>query len=170
MKPVKHASILLVLSLFSGCGYGLARARAPSGIETVHVEVSDERGLDVDAAAYVSRAIRAAVARGPALALANESTSDGVLEVKLIDASTPLAPFADPSLRAAQYRAEVRLLATLARADGRVVWRSSLIVAEAPYLSTPGRLEMLDGARRRALEVAARRAAEQLLSSMMHEP
>lgn len=167
---MKSAAILLVLSLFSGCGYGLARARAPHGIESVHVEVRDERGLDVDAAAQVSRAIRGAVARRPALALGSEGSAGGVLEVKLVDASTPLAPFADPAVRAAQYRAEVRLLATLADGEGKIVWRSSLIVAEAPYLSPPGPLEMLDGARRRALEVAADRAAEALISSLMHSP
>jgi hypothetical protein len=156
----------LLLGSLASCGYSIGAGRAPGGLTSLAVETKDQEALDVDAAALVSRAVRRAIARGPSTQLAEEG-AEGTLRVRLIEARADLAPLADPRLRAAQYRAEIRLVATLVRTDGKLLWTSSLIVGEAPYLSTPGALERLDGARRRALERAAEDAADRLVAAML---
>jgi hypothetical protein len=153
--------------LLVGCGYTIGPGRTPGGVRTIAVARIEEPGLDLDAAAMVAESVRRAVARGPSTELAS-SGADATVEVKLLESSSGLAPLADPSTRAAQYRAIIRLTAVLTKSDGRVLWRSSVVTGEAPYLSMPGKLEALDGARRRALAQAADDAATKLLALMVY--
>ncbi|MCC7383592.1 MAG: hypothetical protein IT384_17260 [Deltaproteobacteria bacterium] len=147
----------------SACGYQLGAA---TGVQNLAVHVEDQRGLDVDAEALVAGALRRTIARGPGTSLAPDGEEEATLRVQLIDARSGLSPLADPSLRAAQYRAEIRVVATLLGSDGRVLWRSSVLSGEASYLSRPGGLEVLDGARRSALARAAEDVAERLRASL----
>jgi hypothetical protein len=126
----------------------------------------EESGLDVDVAAYLARAVREAVARSTSTSLVREDAAEVRLEVVLLGASSPLQPFADPNLRAAQYVATVSLRARLVDKRGQVVWTSEVINGEAPFLSPQGRIEVLDGVRRTALSRAADDAASRLIASM----
>jgi hypothetical protein len=125
-----------------------------------------EGGIDVDAAVYVDAAVRGAIARSTAAQLVGESRSEARLEVTLVGTDSPLQPFADPGLRAAQYRALVSLTARLISKSGKVLWTSEVITGEAPYLSPDGRIEVLDGMRRTALSRAAEDAAARLVAGM----
>lgn len=140
-------------------------ARAPDG-EMIAIAVAPirEPGLDLDAGADVTRAVRLAVARAAGFRLVEESDADRVLHVELLDVNSALAPFAEPSLRAAQYVVRLTLRGTLQDEHGR--WTSPAVVGEGRFLSTPGGVEQLDGANRRALERAAQQAAERLVGTL----
>jgi hypothetical protein len=125
-----------------------------------------EVGIDVDAAAYVGASVRRAVARGQGLRISPKSDSHGELEVEIVDIQIGLGSFADPSLRAARYQVVVSLRGKLVDASG-FVWNSPSIAGYAPFLSTPGPLEALDGAGRRALERASDEAADRLVAGLM---
>ena len=125
-----------------------------------------ESGTDIDAGALVSAAVRRAVARAPATDLVDPDFAQSRLEVELIGASARLAPLAEPGRRAAQYLAVVRLRGRLVDLDGDVLWASPVVAGEAPFLSAAGRIEALDGARRRALKQAAEQAADRLIAGM----
>ena len=152
---------MALLALVTACGYG--SAAAPVAIRVAPVA---EPGLDVDAAALVARAVRRAVARGPGTRIAATGAEEISLEVELLDAGMNLAAFADPNLRAAEYRATVLLRGRLRDPSGAVVWSSPVIAGESAVLSPPGRVEVLDGARRRSLEWAAEDAADRLVVSV----
>jgi membrane associated rhomboid family serine protease len=158
----------LLSLLLSGCGYVLGPGRTPGGVRAVAVQKIDEPGLDLDAAALVAESVRRAVARGPSTELAPAGSAEATMEIRLLESSSGLVPLADPATRAAQYRAIIRLSAVLTKSDGHILWRSSVVTGEAPYLSMPGKLEALDGARRRALAQAADDAAAKLLALMVY--
>lgn len=125
-----------------------------------------ESGTDVDAGAYVDAAVRSALARSSSARLVGADAADASLEVTLVGTDSPLQPFADPGLRAAQYRALVSLRGRLISRTGDVLWTSDVITGESPYLSPAGRIEVLDGTRRTALSRAAEDAAARLIASM----
>jgi hypothetical protein len=125
-----------------------------------------ESGTDVDAGAYVDVAVRGALARSSSTRLVGDDAADASLEITLVGTDSPLQPFADPGLRAAQYRALVSLRGRLISRTGTVLWSSEVITGEAPYLSPEGRIEVLDGMRRTALSRAAEDAASRLIASM----
>jgi hypothetical protein len=162
MRP--WAIALLLVS----CGYTLGPGRTPGGVRALAVAKIDEPGLDLDAAALVAESVRRAVARGPSTELAPSGSEEATVEIRLLESSSGLAPLADPATRAAQYRAIIRLTAVLTKSDGRVLWRSAIVTGEAPYLSMPGKLEALDGARRRALAQAADDAAAKLMALIVY--
>jgi hypothetical protein len=151
----------LFFAAFVACGYGVGATRAISVGKLV-----DAQAIDVDAAALVTNAVRRAVARGPRTRLVESDAADAHLEVELLSTDSPLAPFADPAARAAQYRATVTVRGRLVDRGGKIVWTSNAITGEARYLSVSGAVEALEGARRRALERAAEDAAERLLAGM----
>lgn len=121
-----------------------------------------EPGLAVDAGGVLEVAVRTALSRGGFESVASDG--DLVLRIDVVAMDAQLAPFAEPGLRAAQYRVNVRLVGQAS--GGSSVWTSPLISAEAPIFGPPGRLEALDGAHRRALERAAESAAEQLVVAL----
>lgn len=160
-----HATVGLFM-LLAGCGYS-SRVVAPHGGDLeLFVAPVISPGLDVDAAGLVDAELRREVARGRGLSLSAQASAGAELHAELIDVRTQLAPFADPSLRAAQYEVQVSLRARLVRRDGGAPWRSSAVLGRASFLSTGGRLEALDGAGRRALRQAVQQASEQLVAAM----
>lgn len=160
-RPVSLVAPALALALCA-CGYGAASP----GARVIAVRALEERGIDVDAGAEVLGAVRRAIARGPALRLAGAPDADAELALELVGTTTELEAFADPAARAAEYRAVIHVRGTLYSADGSTLWRSAVITGEAPFLSTPGPIERLDGARRLALQRAARDAAERLVAAL----
>jgi hypothetical protein len=105
------------------------------------------------------------VARAQGLQLAG-SKAHGTLSVEIVDIQIGLGTFAEPSLRAARYQVSISLRGKLEDAGG-FVWTSAPIAGHAPFFSTPGAIEALDGAGRRALERASDEAAERLVASLM---
>jgi hypothetical protein len=150
--------------LAAGCGYTVGPAGGTA--RAIAVGRMTEPGIDVDAAALVNAAVRHALASSPGTRLVAEDAADETLDIELLNATSGLAPLADPNLRAAQYRALVLVRGKLIDRTGKVTWTSPVITGEAPFLSTPGPIETLDGARRRALSRAADVAAERLVASM----
>jgi hypothetical protein len=124
-----------------------------------------EPGIDVDAAGFVSAAVRRAVSRGQGLQLAG-SKAHGELAVEIVDMQIGLGTFSEPGLRAARYQVWISLRGKLTDASG-FAWTSAPITGYAPFFSTPGPIEALDGAGRRALEHATQEAAERLIASLM---
>lgn len=161
MRLMLRASLLIAALGLASCGYTFGRDLRPISVAPIK-----EPGIDVDAAPLLTAAIRHAVARGPGTRLAGEESGAALLQVELLSSTSGLTSFADPAVRAAQYRAVVNVRATLVGANGKTLWQSSVITGEAPYLSTPGAIEKLEGARRRALERAAEDAAERLVASL----
>ncbi len=106
---------------------------------------------------------------GPSTSLEDEHP-DAVLSVRLIEAQHALSPMADPRLRAPEYVAQIRLQATLSSTVGATQWRSPVVVGESAFMSMPGSIESLDGARRRALAQAAEQAADRLHALIVHAP
>lgn len=148
------------------CGYQVTARGTGAAARAIRVGRIIEPGIDVDAAAMVAGAVRQAIARGPSTRLVRGDAAEAELEVELVNSASALATLADPGLRAAQYRAVVLVRGRLLDKQGKVLWTSTVITGEAPYLSAPGPIEALDGARRRALERAADDAAERLVASM----
>lgn len=159
---MSRAGWLAFLGLVAACGY-TTRATAPDG-EDVRIYVPPVQGgeVDLDATARVEAEVRRAVARSAGLRLVL-SREVPRLEVTLASVTTQQAAFSEPRLRAAQYEAVVVLTGRLVAPDGQVRFQSGAVVGEAPYLSTAGRIESLDGAGRRAVGQAAERAAERLV-------
>jgi hypothetical protein len=125
-----------------------------------------EPGVDVDAAGMLASSVRRAVASGLSTQLATDD-AQAVLRVRLLDVKASLQPMADPGMRAGQYEAKIRCDAALYDKDGELLWKSSAVTGEAPFLSPPGPIEQLDGARRRALARAADDAAQKLIANML---
>ncbi len=160
------ATCLTLLAV--GCGYTFGAPRAPGGVERLDVAPVVEPGIDVDAAAVVASAVRTSVSRGGSISLSSPSAADALLKVELLGSAAGLEPFASPSVRATQYRAAVRIRATLVRPDGEVLWTSPIVEGRAPFLSVPDAAETLDGVRRRAMVTAASDAADQLIAAMLY--
>lgn len=148
----------------AGCGYSVGRGA--SGPRTLAVSMTKEPGIDLDAAAMVDNATRRALTRSPSTRLVSQEGADQVLEVELLQVQAGLAPFAEPGLRAAQYQVSVRIKGRVVDSSGRALWSSATITGEAPFVSTPGSLEALDGARRRALARASDEAADRLVAAL----
>ncbi len=129
------------------------------------VEVG-ESGIDVDAGALVSASVRRAVMREQGLTLATGATAHGALAVEIVDIQISLGSFTDPSQRAARYQVVVSLRGRLEDASG-FKWVSPAATGYAPFFSTPGPIEALDGAGRRALEQAAEDAGQRLIASLV---
>jgi hypothetical protein len=158
----RFVAIIVALSAAS-CGYSFApRAGAA---RPIHVAPIAEPGIDVDAAAWVNVAVRHAVARSPSTRLVAREEAYATLEVEMVNSAAALAPLADPGLRASQYHAVLVLRGKLVDKTGRVLWRSEA-TGDVPFLSTPGPIETLDGARRRALQRAAEEAADRLIGAL----
>jgi hypothetical protein len=153
---------LASLALLAACGYSSRVATRDGRDVALFVPLVSGAGIDVDVAALVDAELRRAVARSAGMVLAGEG-APLKLEVAVVDARTELAPFAEPGLRAAQYDAVVVLSGRVIGAGGEVKFEVGPVQGEAPYLSTGGRLEALDGAGRRALGQAGGRAAERLV-------
>lgn len=168
-RPPRPPLGLALAALVAACGYTVGAVRPANGPRALRVEAIEERGIDVDAAAQVARAVRRRVAMGPSTRL-EEDAPEAVLSIRLLDARHALSPMSDPRLRAAEYVAQVRLLGTLSSTVGRSLWRSPVVVGEAHFMSMPGSMESLDGARRRALAQAAEQAADRLLTHLVHAP
>lgn len=115
----------------------------------------------MDAPGLLDSALKRAIARSSALHLSD--TAERELEVEVIGVSTPLAGFAEPRLRAAQYEVRLSVRVRMFVGQKKVVWSSPIYVSQAPYVSTPGQLVALDGAGRRALQQAAEISAERLV-------
>ena len=159
-------SVAALIAL-SACGYTVG-ARPPAGARRIHVAPIVEHGVEADAAGVVAVAVRRTIARGPSTTLVDPDLAAATLQVEIIDTSAPVAPGADPAARAAEYASRVRLSAALVHRDGRVLWRSSSAAGEALFVSVPGPMEALEGARRRALAEAARDAADALVTQMLY--
>jgi hypothetical protein len=159
-----------LIALFSlaliGCGYTVTSARPDGEAQRIYVAPIKEPGLHVDTGAMVDEAVRRAVANRAGLLLVREPSSDVTLEVELLTSGAALEAFAEPGLRAGQYRASVQVKGRLVGADGRVRWESPVVSGEAPFLSPPGAIEQLDGAERRSLAAAADTAADRLIAAM----
>jgi hypothetical protein len=110
--------------------------------------------------------VREAIARSSRTRLVGDDAAEAELQVMLVGTDSPLQPFADPGVRAAQYRAVVLLRGRLVSRTGEVLWSSGVITGEASFLSPGGRIETVDGARRTALSRAAADAASRLVASM----
>lgn len=160
---------LVLTSLLVACGYTVGAVRPAHGPRAIRVAPIEERGIDVDAAAQVARAVRRRIAMGPSTSL-EEDRPEAILKVRLLEAKDALSPMSDPRLRAAEYVAQIRLQGTLSSTVGRTLWRSPVLVGEAHFMSMPGSIEALDGARRRALAQAADQAADRLLTHLIHAP
>jgi hypothetical protein len=150
-------------ALGGACGYAVSPG---AGARAIAVGKVSEPAIDVDAAAMVNAAVRHAIASNPSTRLVSGGAADATLDIELVNSAAALAPLADPNLRAAQYRVVVLVKGRLHDRSGKVIWESPVIVGEAPFLSTPGQVEALDGARRRALSRAADVAAERLVASL----
>lgn len=155
--------------VLAACGYTVGAVRPAHGPRALKVAAIEERGIDVDAAAQVARAVRRRVAMGPSTRL-EEHEPEAVLSVRLLDARHALSSLSDPRLRAAEYVAQIRLQGTVSSTVGRPLWRSPVVVGEAHFMSMPGGVESLDGARRRALAQAAEQAADRLITHFVHAP
>lgn len=151
----------------TACGYTVASVQTTTG-EPYRLEVAPviEPGIDVDAAAYVSSAVRTAVLRSQGLELGAAGSANGRLTVEILDVQIGLGAFSEPNLRAARYQVSVVLRGRLADASG-VSWTSAAVTGTAPFLSPPGRIEALDGAGRRAMERASDEAAQRLVAALM---
>lgn len=164
----KPSFVLALAALLGGssCGY-THRITTPDGRDLpIFVPLVRDPGLDVDAAGLVDGHLRREVARTAGLRLSSDSQSNLRLEVEVVDVRTALAPFAEPGLRAAQYRAVVIVKGRLVDSERGLRW-SGTATGEAPYLSTGGPIEALDGAGRRALGEAAELATRQLVDALV---
>ena len=159
----RRAAALTALALLgASCGY-TSRVTGPDGGDVaVVVPPVAHPGLDPYAPGIVDRALRRAVARAAGLRLSDAAPR--ALRVTVADVRIGLTPFAEPGLRAAQYEAEITLTGAL---EGGRPWRSPVVRGAAPFLSTGGRLEALDGAGRRALGEAADEAARRLVGALV---
>lgn len=168
LRPGRPTCAVLALLLPAGLGYGCGYGFGPAGggARAIDVGKIGEPGIDVDVAAAVDIAVRHALARTPSTRLATRGEADATLEVDVVNSAAGLAPMADPGMRAAQYRAVVLVKGRLIDRGGKVIWSSAPVVGEAPFLSTPGPMVNLDGARRAALARAADQAASRLVASM----
>ncbi len=154
---------LALLIYLVNCGYS-SRAVGPDGRDlAVFVPLVTDPGLDVDAAGLMDTELRRAVARTAGWRLSTRDDAPATLKAELVDVRTGLAAFADPAQRAGQYVVTVRLKGHLSRRHRQPAVRTKTVTGEAGFLSTGGRLEALDGAGRRALAQATRRAAEKLV-------
>lgn len=168
MKAAHAAAGVMGLVLLASC-YTLG-APMPRH-QRVFVEVVDGDGIDVDLAALLATATRDAVAGRAELSLVGRGDADVTLRVDLVPGAAGLSALADPARRAAEYRVEVRLQATLVTetsSRSEPLWRSDTIVGEATYLSAAGSIVALDGARRRALARAAEDAAQRLVTALVY--
>ena len=155
----------LALVAVTGCGY-TTRVSTPAGDDYgLRVTPVSHPGLDPYAPGLVDHALRRAVARAAGLRVDDDAAP--TLTVEVVDARVGLTAFAEPALRAAQYQAEVVLRGVLVGPSGRRVWGSPLSAGVAPYLSTGGRIEALDGAGRRAMGEAADEAARRLVGHLV---
>jgi hypothetical protein len=154
----------LFFTALPSCGYSIAPGAGAA--RAINVSPIAEQGIDIDAASLVAVAVRHAVARGPSTRLASDQDANETLQVELLNSASSLAVLADPALRAAQNRAMVTVRGRLLDKKGHVIWESAIITCDSPFLSTPGPIETLDGARRRALQRAAEDAADRLVASM----
>lgn len=169
-SPPAIAAAIQIAALLglAGCGYSFGVPKAPGGVRRLGVAPITEPGIDLDAAAVVSVAVRRSVARGPSVALASTAKAEAILRVVLLGATSSLEPFSSRSVRATQYRALIRIRATLEKPDGVVLWRSPVLEGRAPYLSVADAAETLDGAQRRAMAHAAADAADKLMTAMLY--
>ncbi|MBI4816029.1 MAG: hypothetical protein HY791_07225 [Deltaproteobacteria bacterium] len=149
----------IALTLLS-CGYSFHGAP-----RRVRVEPIQEHGPDLDAAVEVSAAVRRAIARGPSTVLV-ERAADLTLELTLAGATSVPSPFSDSSRRAAESTERIRIRATLTSTSGRVVFQGDELLGEADYVSPPGEIATIEGARRTALARAAERLAQQLAAKI----
>ena len=149
--------------LVVGCGYQSTVARGDGPPRTLRIPPIRETAVDLDAGAMVQRSLLLAAGRVPGLVLVSADAPAPALEAELVAVRSGLSPFAEPNLRAAHYRVVVELQGRLVGLDGRVLFTSAVVHGEAPFYSTPGRIEVLDGAARRALERASEQAAERLV-------
>lgn len=154
----------LILLLVAGCGYTTSARRADGTVHTIYIAPISEPGIDLDAGADVARSVRLAVGRSSGLALAEAGDADYTMTVEILGVDSSLAPFAEPTLRAAQYNVRISLRAVLEDVPGRLAYTTPIVVGESRYLSTPGGLEVLDGANRRMIEQAADQAASRLVT------
>lgn len=162
---IARAPACALALLLTACGY-TTRVTAPDGGDVVvRVPPVKHPGLDPYAPGVVDRALRRAVARAAGLRFADGA--DAAFHVEVVDVRVGLTPFAEPALRAAQYQAVVVLKGTLQGPTGRRTWGSPAVTGTAPYLSTAGRLEALDGAGRRAVAEAAETAARRLVGALV---
>ena len=155
--------VALLMLPCASCGYSVGSRGLGHEPRRVVVAPVREAGIDIDAAALVSSAVRRAITRTPAASLIAAGSGRSTLDVELIDTQKRLAPMADPGQRAAQYRVTVRLRGKLVSPSGRTLWTSAPVDGNAYFVSTPGPIERLDGAGRRALAKAAEEAADRLV-------
>jgi lipopolysaccharide assembly LptE-like protein len=163
VRPAFHAALAFTIAL-AGCGYSAVPA---AGARSIAIGRLSEPGIDVDAAALVNAAVRHAIASSPSTRLVSRGAADATLDIELLNSASALAPLADPNVRAAQYRAVVLVRGRLLDKRGVLIWESPVIQGDSPFLSTPGPVETLDGARRRALARAADIAAERLVACLV---
>ena len=156
---------LALLVSSAGCGYVPFVPGSSFGSPTIYIEAVETPGISVDAAAEVEAALGSAFARQPGWVLSSEDHARYRLQIRLTRAATRLAPLTEPAVRAAHYETEIRIQAVVHDRDGAVLWRGHES-ARADYLSTPGRIEALEGADRRALARAASMAAERLVDAV----
>ncbi len=156
--------VALILLLVAGCGYTTSARRADGTVHTLYVAPISEPGIDLDAGADVARAVRLAIGRASGLALEDAATADYTVTVEIVAVDTSLAPFSEPSLRAAQYAVRISVRAVLEAVPGEIAWTTPVVVGTSQYLSTPGGVAALDGANRRTIEVAAEQAASRLVT------
>ena len=156
-----------------GCGYHPIRGAHPaSGRSATPLRILPVTGAgsDLDAQADVQWALADALRQQPVFIDAGRQSDVKAagtvlrLSVHIARAGTRLSPLTEPALRAAMYEAEIVLEGRCTDGAGQVCWRGAES-ARVRYLSTPGGVETLDGAGRRALVDAAAVAAERLLEA-----
>lgn len=150
----------------SGCGYQSVLSGPDGRPRLLRVPPVREGVVDLDVGAMVQRSLRLAAGRVPGLVLATADAPVPALEAEVVAVHSGLSPFAEPNLRAASYRVVVEIRGRLVGLDGRVLFTSAVVRGQAPFYSTAGRIEVLDGAARRALEQACERAAEGLVMTV----
>ncbi len=157
--------LLCVAPQAGGCGYAPLRgAGAPP--TTIFVAPVRAEGASLEGAPAAETAVADAIARSPSFALA-DTGADLSVEIRIVRASSRLAPLSEPAVRAAHYQAIVVWACEARGPDGERLWGGN-VTGTASYLSTPGAIETLDGARRRSIAQASWIAGERLIRRLAH--
>lgn len=175
---------LLWSSFFWQCGYGMANTEIiPHGYKKIYVPQVVDAGLDVGAAAALTRYLRSRIELSHIADHTNLKDAEVVLEAKIHSISDVINVAPNPGNRTlAQTYAVPKYTLTMygsmrmIDADGRVVWQSGVISAGEDYLTAlddsrdkmtrEGALPYTESHRRRAIERAAAQLADELYSRL----
>jgi len=171
---------MLVLHGVASCGYSLSQTEhMPGGYQRIFVTQASDTSSEVGPAGTLTRIMRQRIQTSRTVKLVSRTNAEIVLEPSIDNVADQTAVGPDPTKSYSVQKFTVVMAGTMRAidADAKVVWQSpSISIAEDYLLSAQAAqtqaqretaLPVTESNRRRALERAAERLANELYSKLM---